>query len=51
LGWLNPWIYKHPEIFNDIFEGRNPGEKPNGCVGFPAGKGWVILNKLILLLM
>jgi tripeptidyl-peptidase-1 len=25
LGFLNPLIYSHPEIFNDITEGNNPG--------------------------
>lgn len=24
LGWLNPLIYAHPEVFNDVTEGNNP---------------------------
>ena len=43
MGWLNPWMYKHPEIFNDIIEGRNPGDARSGCVGFSAAPGWVII--------
>ncbi|KAH7092125.1 peptidase S8/S53 domain-containing protein [Paraphoma chrysanthemicola] len=37
LGFLNPTIYKHPEVFNDITVGGNPG---CGTQGFPAAKGW-----------
>jgi len=37
LGFLNPWIYAHPEMFTDITEGSNPYEK---CDGFQAAKGW-----------
>ncbi|KAF2113902.1 peptidase S8/S53 domain-containing protein [Lophiotrema nucula] len=37
IGFLNPTIYKHPEIFNDITIGSNPG---CGTQGFPASPGW-----------
>jgi tripeptidyl-peptidase-1 len=37
LGYLNQVFYKHPEIFNDITEGSNPG---CGSKGFPAAAGW-----------
>ncbi|KAF9077859.1 subtilisin-like protein [Rhodocollybia butyracea] len=37
LGFLNPWIYAHPEAFNDITSGSNPG---CGTDGFPALPGW-----------
>jgi tripeptidyl-peptidase-1 len=37
LGFLNPLIYQHPEVFNDIVKGNNPGCNTNG---FPAEKGW-----------
>ncbi|KAH6868439.1 peptidase S8/S53 domain-containing protein [Alternaria rosae] len=37
VGFLNPIIYKYPEMFNDIVEGSNPG---CGTNGFPASPGW-----------
>ncbi|KAK5991888.1 Tripeptidyl-peptidase SED2 [Cladobotryum mycophilum] len=37
LGFLNPWLYDHPEMFNDIKTGSNPG---CGTDGFPATEGW-----------
>ncbi|KAF2725604.1 subtilisin-like protein [Polychaeton citri CBS 116435] len=37
LGFLNPTLYEHPEVFNDITVGNNPG---CGTKGFPASKGW-----------
>ncbi|KIK68221.1 hypothetical protein GYMLUDRAFT_154174 [Collybiopsis luxurians FD-317 M1] len=37
LGFLNPWIYAHPEAFHDIKSGSNPG---CGTKGFPALEGW-----------
>jgi len=37
LGWLNPLIYQHPEGFNDVLTGSNPG---CGTNGFPAAAGW-----------
>ncbi|KAJ3796567.1 subtilisin-like protein [Lentinula aff. detonsa] len=37
LGFMNPWIYAHPEAFYDITNGSNPG---CGTAGFPALKGW-----------
>jgi tripeptidyl-peptidase-1 len=37
IGFLNPTIYKHPEMFNDVTVGGNPG---CGTEGFPAAEGW-----------
>lgn len=37
IGFANPVFYKHPEMFNDVTEGKNPG---CGTEGFPAAKGW-----------
>ncbi|EFX05394.1 alkaline serine protease [Grosmannia clavigera kw1407] len=37
LGFINPVLYQHPEVFNDITVGSNPG---CGTEGFPAAKGW-----------
>jgi len=37
LGFLNPLIYAHPEAFNDITTGNNPG---CGTNGFYASQGW-----------
>ncbi len=37
LGYLNPLLYKHPEIFNDITDGNNPNCNTNG---FQAKQGW-----------
>lgn len=37
LGFINPLIYQHPEIFNDITQGNNGACNTNG---FPAEKGW-----------
>lgn len=37
VGFLNPTIYKHPEMFNDITIGANPG---CGTKGFSASPGW-----------
>ncbi|EJD49920.1 subtilisin-like protein [Auricularia subglabra TFB-10046 SS5] len=37
LGFLNPWMYANPQIFNDIVGGSNPG---CGTAGFPALPGW-----------
>ncbi|KAL5115587.1 hypothetical protein ACEQ8H_006563, partial [Pleosporales sp. CAS-2024a] len=37
IGFLNPIIYKHPEMFNDVIVGANPG---CGTDGFPASPGW-----------
>ncbi|RFU34872.1 hypothetical protein B7463_g1445, partial [Scytalidium lignicola] len=37
LGFIHPVLYQHPEAFNDITEGSNPG---CGSPGFPAAKGW-----------
>ena len=38
IGFLNPTIYKHPEMFNDVTVGNNAG---CGTAGFPASPGWV----------
>jgi tripeptidyl-peptidase-1 len=37
LGFLNQVLYAHPEMFNDIVAGSNPG---CGTSGFPAVAGW-----------
>ncbi|KAF7323341.1 Subtilisin-like protein [Mycena chlorophos] len=37
LGFLNPWLYANPQMFNDITSGSNPG---CGTQGFPAKAGW-----------
>ncbi|KIK68209.1 hypothetical protein GYMLUDRAFT_68091 [Collybiopsis luxurians FD-317 M1] len=37
LGFMNPWIYAHPEAFYDIKSGSNPG---CGTKGFPVLEGW-----------
>ncbi|KAF9305335.1 hypothetical protein BGZ74_010553 [Mortierella antarctica] len=37
LGFLNPLLYSHPGIFNDITAGNNPS---CGTNGFPATAGW-----------
>jgi tripeptidyl-peptidase-1 len=37
IGFLNQIIYKHPEMFNDVTVGGNPG---CGTEGFPASPGW-----------
>ncbi|KAH8889041.1 subtilisin-like protein [Thozetella sp. PMI_491] len=37
IGFLNPLMYAHPEMFNDITDGSNPG---CGTDGFQAARGW-----------
>ncbi|KAI9689385.1 MAG: hypothetical protein M1822_010036 [Bathelium mastoideum] len=37
IGFLNPTFYAHPEAFNDVTEGSNPGCYTNG---FSAAPGW-----------
>jgi tripeptidyl-peptidase-1 len=37
IGFINPAIYQHPEILNDITNGTNPG---CGTQGFEAVRGW-----------
>jgi tripeptidyl-peptidase-1 len=37
LGFVNEVLYAHPEVFNDIVSGNNPG---CGTQGFPAAPGW-----------
>jgi tripeptidyl-peptidase-1 len=37
IGFLNPTFYAHPEAFNDITVGQNPG---CGTNGFNATRGW-----------
>jgi len=37
IGFLNPTLYKHPEAFNDITVGGNPG---CGTAGFKCAPGW-----------
>ncbi|KFZ13592.1 hypothetical protein V502_06532 [Pseudogymnoascus sp. VKM F-4520 (FW-2644)] len=37
IGFVNPVLYKYPEMLNDIVEGDNPG---CGTNGFTAAEGW-----------
>lgn len=37
VGFVNPVLYAHPEVMNDITEGSNPG---CGTEGFNATIGW-----------
>lgn len=37
IGFLNPVLYAHPEMFHDVVNGSNPG---CGTDGFPASEGW-----------
>ena len=37
VGFVNPVLYAHPEVFNDITKGDNPG---CGTRGFKACEGW-----------
>lgn len=37
LGFLNPWMYANPGMFNDVKSGSNPG---CGTKGFSATTGW-----------
>jgi tripeptidyl-peptidase-1 len=32
IGFVNPVAYKHPEVFNDITVGDNPGCGTDGCM-------------------
>ncbi|KAH8666390.1 peptidase S8/S53 domain-containing protein [Xylariales sp. PMI_506] len=37
VGFVNPVLYEHPEVLNDIVNGSNPG---CGTTGFNASTGW-----------
>ena len=37
VGFVNPVLYAHPEIMNDVVKGSNPG---CGTQGFNATAGW-----------
>ncbi|KAH6616788.1 peptidase S8/S53 domain-containing protein [Boeremia exigua] len=37
IGFLNQILYQHPEVFNDITDGSNPGCETGG---FQAAEGW-----------
>lgn len=37
MGFLNPWIYKHPEVFHDVTQGKNSFDED---IGFTAMSGW-----------
>jgi len=37
IGFINPVLYRNPDMFNDIVVGGNPG---CGTAGFQAVKGW-----------
>ena len=36
LGFLNPWMYANPDMFNDITTGSNPGCGTNGALLVPS---------------
>jgi tripeptidyl-peptidase-1 len=38
MGFLNPFIYQNPDVFNDVTQGANPGA--TGVKGFTALSGW-----------
>jgi hypothetical protein len=42
MGYMNPWIYAHPEAFADVTLGTNSIGRGTGPVpfGFPCTKGW-----------
>merc|ERR1712066_23603 len=43
MGYLNPWLYQHPEAFTDITVGTNAigrGGESLGKYGFECAKGW-----------
>ena len=37
LGFLNPWMYKNPQMFHDVTQGVNNDGQKNG---FTAVAGW-----------
>ena len=37
VGFINPTLYRHPEVFNDVTVGNNPG---CNTAGFSAVEGW-----------
>ncbi|CAJ2505810.1 Uu.00g132040.m01.CDS01 [Anthostomella pinea] len=37
VGYIHPVLYSHPEVFNDVTSGSNPG---CSTTGFPAAAGW-----------
>merc|ERR1712194_520496 len=37
MGFMNPWIYQHAEVFQDVTKGIN---KDSGNAGFTAMPGW-----------
>eukprot|EP00927_Polykrikos_kofoidii_P055957 TRINITY_DN5013_c0_g1_i1.p1 TRINITY_DN5013_c0_g1~~TRINITY_DN5013_c0_g1_i1.p1 ORF type:complete len:587 (+),score=108.18 TRINITY_DN5013_c0_g1_i1:71-1831(+) len=37
MGFMNPWIYQHPEVFHDVTKGINDN---GGSHGFAALSGW-----------
>jgi len=39
LGFLNPFLYQNPSVFNDVTSGRNSGSG-SADSGFPAAVGW-----------
>jgi len=42
MGYMNPWIYAHPEAFRDVTLGTNAIDRDGSPVpfGFPCAKGW-----------
>lgn len=37
VGFINPTLYQHPEVFDDVTVGNNPG---CNTAGFSAVEGW-----------
>ena len=40
VGFVNPTLYQHPELLNDIVSGHNPGWKCSRNYGFDCTAGW-----------
>jgi len=42
MGYLNPFLYQHPEAFNDVIQGTNAITKHGNTVpyGYNVAKGW-----------
>lgn len=48
MGFLNPFIYQYPTIFNDVTSGHNPG---CDTTGFEAAAGWDPVTGLVVLVV
>ena len=45
VGYVNPVFYAHPEMFNDITDGNNPGCNTGGFKAVNGGNGLKVRNK------